>query len=170
MATSRLWAASSRSASQRCCPTGPASSSCPSWHFWSRWPASHCRLSRKRPAAQDPELARGLGIDTRRMVAATFALGVALAGIAGVLLADRFAIAPAHGLDLLVKAYIAVAIAGWGRVGGAALVALLIALIETLGGSIVPGAAIDAALYIFLLILLVLRPEGWFGAAAQRRE
>jgi branched-chain amino acid transport system permease protein len=139
-------------------------------------PAVHLLLGstqfgrRLRAAAQDPDLARALGIDTKRMIGATFMLGTALAAAAGVLLADRFAIAPGHGVDLAVKAYIAVAIAGWGRVGGAALVAILIALFETLFSHLAPTAVADTLIYFFLLVMLVLRPEGWFGAAAQRRD
>jgi branched-chain amino acid transport system permease protein len=139
-------------------------------------PAVHLLLGstqfgrRLRAAAQDPDLARALGIDTKRMIGATFMLGTALAAAAGVLLADRFAIAPGHGVDLAVKAYIAVAIAGWGRVGGAALVAILIALFETLFSHLAPTALADTLIYFFLLVMLVLRPEGWFGAAVQRRD
>src|SRR5258708_1353801 len=124
---------------------------------------------RPRRAGQDPELARALGIDTRRLAAATFALGTMLAGIAGLLLADRFTISPTFGLDLLVKSYVAVAIAGWGQVGAAAGVALAIALFETAVSTVAAPAIADAVVYVVLLVLLAFQPQGMFGPAAQRR-
>ncbi|HEX9464032.1 MAG TPA: branched-chain amino acid ABC transporter permease [Alphaproteobacteria bacterium] len=131
---------------------------------------NHTQFGRRlRAAGQDPELARALGIDTRRMAAATFALGTMLAGIAGLLLADRFTISPTFGLDLLVKSYVAVAIAGWGQVGAAAGVALAIALFETAVSTVAAPAIADAVVYVVLLVLLAFQPQGMFGPAAQRR-
>ena len=124
---------------------------------------------RLRAAGQDPELAQALGIETRRMTAATLALGTTLAGIAGLLLADRFSVSPAYGLDLLVKSYIAVAIAGWGQVGATAAVALLMALFETFVSAFTLSAVADGLIYVFLLVLLTFQPQGLFGPAAQRR-
>lgn len=124
---------------------------------------------RLRAAGQDPELARSLGIETGRMAAATFALGTMLAGIAGVLLADRFTVSPSFGLDLLVKSYVAVAIAGWGQVGATAGVALAIALFETAVSTFAAPAVADAVVYVVLLVLLAFQPQGMFGPAAQRR-
>ncbi len=138
-------------------------------------PAVHLLLDRTqlgrrlRAAAQDPQLARALGIDTARMAATTFALGTALAGIAGLLLADRFAVAPGNGVGLLVKAYIAVAIAGWGQAGGACLVAVLIGLAEAIVAAVAPAVVADGLIYVGLLLLLAAQPQGLFGPAPQRR-
>lgn len=138
-------------------------------------PAVHVLLNstqfgrRLRAAGQDPVLARALGIHTRRVAALTFALGTMMAGIAGMLLADRFAISAGYGLDLLVKSYIAVAIAGWGQAGAAAGVALVIALFETAVSAVAPPVLADAIVYASLLVLLALQPQGLFGPAAQRR-
>jgi branched-chain amino acid transport system permease protein len=138
-------------------------------------PAIHLLLNRTqfgrrlRAAGQDPELAQALGIETRRMAAATFALGTMLAGIGGVLLADRFTVAPSFGLDLLVKSYVAAAIAGWGQVGATAGIALAIALFETAVSTFAAPAIADAVIYVVLLVLLAFQPQGMFGPAAQRR-
>ena len=138
-------------------------------------PAVHLFLGRTqfgrrlRAAGQDPDLAQALGIETARMAAATLALGTMLAGIAGVLLADRFTVSPVFGLDLLAKSYIAVAIAGWGQVAGAAGVAFLIALFETAVSSVAVPAVADGLVYLFLLVFLAFQPQGLFGPAAQRR-
>jgi branched-chain amino acid transport system permease protein len=124
---------------------------------------------RLRAAGQDPELARALGIDTRRMAAATLALGTSLAGIAGLLLADRFMVSPGYGFDLLVKAYVAVAIAGWGQVGGSAAIALAIGVFEALVAQFATPAVADGLIYLALLVMLAFQPHGLFGPAAQRR-
>lgn len=138
-------------------------------------PAVHLLLSatqfgrRLRAAGQDPDLARTLGIRTRRLAAITLVFGTALAGIAGMLLADRFAIAPAYGLDILVKSYIAVAIAGWGQAGAAAAIAVLMALFETAVSAVAPAVLADGLVYAALLVVLTFQPRGLFGPAAQRR-
>lgn len=138
-------------------------------------PAVHLLLNatqfgrRLRAAGQDPDLAQALGIHTRRLAALTFALGAMMAGIAGMLMADRFSISAGYGLDLLVKSYIAVAIAGWGQAGAAAVVALLIALFDTAISAFAPAIVADAVIYAVLLGLLALQPQGLFGPAAQRR-
>ncbi len=124
---------------------------------------------RLRAAGQDPDLAQALGIETTYMAAATLALGTMLAGVAGLLLADRFTVSPVFGLDLLAKSYIAVAIAGWGQVGGAAAVAFLIALFETAVSSVAVPAVADGLVYLLLLVFLAFQPQGLFGPAAQRR-
>ena len=138
-------------------------------------PAVHLLLNatqfgrRLRAAGQDPDLAQALGIPTRRMAALTFALGATMAGIAGMLLADRFSMSAGYGLDLLVKSYIAVAIAGWGQAGAAALIALLIALFDTAIAAVAPAVVADGVIYAALLILLAVQPQGLYGPAAQRR-
>lgn len=131
---------------------------------------NHTQFGRRlRAAGQDPELARALGIDTGWMAAATFALGTMLTGVAGLLLADRFTVSPTFGLDLLVKSYVAVAIAGWGQVGAAAGVAMVIALFETAVSTVAAPAIADGVVYVILLVLLAFQPQGMFGPAAQRR-
>lgn len=138
-------------------------------------PAVHLFLNstqfgrRLRAAGQDPELARALGIRARRVAAVTFALGATMAGIAGLLLAGRFSISAGYGLDLLVKSYIAVAVAGWGQAGAAAAIAVLIALFETAVSAVAPAVVVDGLVYAGLLAALAFQPHGLFGPAAQRR-
>ncbi|MDB5408217.1 MAG: transporter permease [Rhodospirillales bacterium] len=122
-----------------------------------------------RATAQDREMARAIGIGANAMIAASFALGAALAGAAGLLLANQFFVTPTAGSDLVVKAYIAVAIGGWGSLWGAVAGALLIAVFEVGVSSVLSYTAAAAGLYAALLAILVIRPQGFFGEAAQRR-
>ncbi|MGE0735216.1 MAG: branched-chain amino acid ABC transporter permease [Alphaproteobacteria bacterium] len=128
------------------------------------------QLGRKlRASAQDAGMARAIGIDVALMVALSFALGVALAGAAGLLLTNQYFVTPTSGINLMVKAYIAVTIGGWGSLRGAVIGALAIALFEVLVGAFTSAAAAEALLYGALLVVLLFRPQGLFGEAAGRR-
>ena len=122
-----------------------------------------------RATAQDREVAAALGIPVGGMVALTFALAAALAGSAGLLLANQFFISPADGGNFIVKAYIAVVIGGWGRVGGALAGAMLVALFETVVAAWFDYAVASGLLYAALLAILFVRPQGLFGEAVGRR-
>lgn len=124
---------------------------------------------RMRAAAQDPEMARAVGIRVGRMVAITFALAAALAGAAGLLLANQYFVTPAEGGVLILKAYIAVTIGGWGSLPGAVAGAAIIALSEVVLSAWLSYAVAEAVLYLGLLALLAVRPQGLFGEAVQRR-
>jgi branched-chain amino acid transport system permease protein len=103
------------------------------------------------------------------MIALSFALGAALAGAAGLLLANQFFVTPEAGTDFIVKAYIAVTIGGWGSLGGAVAGALLIAVFEVGVSAVLSYTAATAALYAVLLAILFFRPQGLLGEASQRR-
>jgi branched-chain amino acid transport system permease protein len=136
-----------------------------------------------RATAQDRAMAEALGIPVNARIATTFALATALAGGAGLLLANAYFVTPTDGGNYMLKAYIAATIGGWGSIAGAIVGALLIAMFEVLFPSLpllLPG--FDAApawlfsqttatviLYLALLAILLVRPQGLFGEAAQRR-
>ncbi|MCW5770750.1 MAG: branched-chain amino acid ABC transporter permease [Rhodospirillaceae bacterium] len=124
---------------------------------------------RLRAAAEDAEMARALGIRVRRLTALAFALGAALAALAGMLLANVYFVTPTAGLAFMLKAYIAVTIGGWGSLRGAVTGALLVALFEVFAGRLFSASIADALLYGALLAVLLLKPEGLFGEAAGRR-
>lgn len=122
-----------------------------------------------RATAQDRQVAAALGIPVGGMVAFTFAIAAALAGAAGLLLANQFFVTPTDGGNFIVKAYIAVVIGGWGRIGGALAGAMLVALFETVVAAWFDYAVATGLLYAALLAILLVRPYGLFGEAAGRR-
>jgi branched-chain amino acid transport system permease protein len=140
---------------------------------------------RLRATAQDRDMAAAIGIPVDRMIALTFALATALAGAAGLLLSNSFFVSPTDGMNYMVKAYIAVTIGGWGSIAGAVAGAFLIALFDVMLPGLpallpalgaLPGAdwlfsqtVATILLYLLLLAILVLRPQGLFGEAVQRR-
>ena len=137
---------------------------------------------RLRATAQDREVAAAIGIPVDRMVAATFAVGAALAGAAGLVLSHGFFVSPTDGGNYMLKAYVAVVVGGWGSIPGAVLGALLIAVFEVAWPALpalVPALAPfgDAfsqvwstiVLDVLILLILWLRPQGLFGEAIRVR-
>lgn len=130
----------------------------------------HTRFGRRlRAAAQDPEMARAVGIPVPLTIAVSFALAAALAGAAGLLLSNQYLVTPTDGGVLMLKAYIATVIGGWGRVWGAAIGAFAIAVFETLVAAAASHLVAEALLYLGLLVVLAVRPQGLFGETAGRR-
>ena len=92
-----------------------------------------------------------------------------LAGVAGFLLGHQFLVSPTQGAGHMLKAYIAVALGGWGSVPGALAGALAIGVFETVVSTWVGDAWASAALYVVVLAVLSLRPRGLFGEPLGRR-
>jgi branched-chain amino acid transport system permease protein len=124
---------------------------------------------RMRAVAWDRHMARAVGIPVGRYVTLSLALAGALAGIAGFLLGHQFLVTPTQGAGHMLKAYIAVALGGWGSVPGALVGALAIGFFETFVSAAVGDAWASAALYVAVLLLLTLRPRGLFGEPVGQR-
>jgi branched-chain amino acid transport system permease protein len=122
-----------------------------------------------RACAQDPEMAQAVGIRLTRMTMITFALAAALAGAAGLLLANQFFVTPSDGGVLMLKAYIAVTVGGWGSLRGAVAGALLIAAFEVAVASQFSQPLAEGLLYVTLFVVLFFRPQGLFGETARVR-
>ncbi|MGE0254224.1 MAG: branched-chain amino acid ABC transporter permease [Alphaproteobacteria bacterium] len=134
------------------------------------WLLGATQLGRRlRAAAEDPEMARALGIPVRQTTLAAFALAAALAGAAGLLLGNQFFVAPSDGGAFMLKAYIAVVIGGWGRLSGAVAGAFLIAAFEVGVAAVASHALAEGLLYATLFAVLAVRPRGLFGEPAGRR-
>src|SRR5690606_29155715 len=118
---------------------------------------------RLRATAQDREMAEAVGIPAKLLIATTFGLGTALAGIAGALLANQYFVYPTGGISLSVFAYIAVVIGGWGSLGGAVIGALLISIFQVVVSAYVSYAVATGCLYATLLLIFLLRPQGIFS-------
>ncbi|HEY7648998.1 MAG TPA: branched-chain amino acid ABC transporter permease [Methylomirabilota bacterium] len=116
-----------------------------------------------RATAQDREAATLMGIDTDRAYRLTWAIGIAVVGAAGALVAPLYAIYPTAGLQFVLLAYVVVVLGGLGDMVGAMLGSLIVATVEVVG-SYFFGAAWKEVLYFLLFIaVLILRPAGLFG-------
>jgi branched-chain amino acid transport system permease protein len=115
-----------------------------------------------RAAAEKPEMVDVLGIDSRRIHATVFAVGTALAVVAGVLAAPLYSVYPGMGDGFLIISFVVVVIGGLGSVSGAFWSALVIGLVDTLGKAYAPKVA-GLAVYVLMAAVLLWRPSGLFG-------
>ncbi|HUM17103.1 MAG TPA: branched-chain amino acid ABC transporter permease [Candidatus Nitrosotalea sp.] len=116
-----------------------------------------------RATAQDRHAASLMGIDTGRVFALTWAVGITCVGVAGVVLAPIYPVYPSIGLQFVLIAYVAVVLGGLGDMVGALIASLLVAFVEVVGSYVI-GTAWKEVLYLLLFIaILVIRPAGLFG-------
>ncbi len=116
-----------------------------------------------RATALDWESAALVGINVQRMYLLTFALGCAVAGIAGSLVTVGYSVSPSIGLAWTLRALVVLVLAGMGNVAGAFAAGLLLGMVEALSTVFVgPEYTEVVGLALFLLVLL-LRPQGLFG-------
>lgn len=115
-----------------------------------------------RAATQDREMVAALGVDQRRLFTSIFALGAALAGLAGALQLPREAVNLHMDMAVIVEAFVVVVIGGLGSVGGAALAALLIGELHAFGILVFPRITLVLA-FLVMALVLVLRPHGLLG-------
>lgn len=118
-----------------------------------------------RAMAQNLEVARLLGIPFNRTGVYSFAIAGVLAGITGVLLAMTLGSASAYlGDSLAIKAVILILFAGTGNLKGGVICALLMGLAETLTQAYLPGRWTEAIVFGAIMIVIIMKPRGLFGA------
>jgi branched-chain amino acid transport system permease protein len=129
-----------------------------------RWFVGSTRHGRAlRAVQQDPEVARLQGVDVERMTVLAFAIGGALAGLAGALIAPDQALFPGMGQTPLLLAFVVIILGGMGSVSGALVAALLVGLVQSAVTTYwVPEAAMWTS-FALALALLTFRPQGLFG-------
>ncbi len=116
-----------------------------------------------RATAENPDLARIAGIDTRRIVRLTWVIGGGLAALAGVMAGLTVQVRPLIGLDLLLPMFAAAILGGIGSVYGAVLGGLIVGLAESLSVPLVGAEYRAASAFAVLILILLLRPTGLFG-------
>lgn len=118
-----------------------------------------------RLASDDPDLAMLAGVNVDRMFGLSFVIGGIMAGIAGGLVALVLYVQPSVGLELVIRAFAIVALAGLGSIPGALIGAVMLSLIEGIVANFVSQGASWGYGVAFLIILIVLlvRPTGLFG-------
>ncbi len=116
-----------------------------------------------RATAEDWEAAELSGISVQRVYMMTFALGAALAGVAGTLVSVTVSVTPSIGLDWTLKALIVVVLAGTGSIIGAFPAGLLLGLVEALSGVFIGASYRELVGLVIFLLVLVIRPQGLFG-------
>ena len=118
-----------------------------------------------RAATENPALVQSFGVNVPRLIALTFAGGVALAALAGVLAAPLYSVNPEMGADLINTVFAVVVIGGMGSIGGAILTGFALGIIEGFTDVFYPpGSAV--VVFVVMAIVLLARPSGLFGKAA----
>lgn len=115
-----------------------------------------------RAAVQDRETLSALGTNVGRLYTLSFALGVFMAGIAGVLAAGQLGLNPTMGNTLLLPSFIALIIGGLGSLVGSFIGGLLIGIVTAIAGQYFPEISQFAA-FVVLALMLLVRPRGLFG-------
>ena len=124
----------------------------------------HTDIGRRlRATAQNVEMAQLMGIRPNRMIAITFVVSAVLCGIAGVLVAPIFLVDTDIGLNLILKAFIAVIIGGFGSLPGAVVGGIVVGLLEILVAVFISSVYKDAICFSLLIFLLIVFPQGIFG-------
>ena len=117
-----------------------------------------------RAVSVDSDAAQLMGINVNRTISFTFALGSALAGAAGVLIALYYnSLEPLMGMTPGIKSFVAAVLGGIGIIPGAALGGFFIGLLETFATALGLSDFRDAIVYAILIVILLIRPAGILG-------
>jgi branched-chain amino acid transport system permease protein len=140
---------------------------------------NHTRLGKAmRATSENPAIASLMGINANSIIAATFVIGAALAGVAGVMVAANYAVAHFYmGFLPGLKAFTAAVLGGIGNIYGAMLGGLLLGIVESLGagylgqltGGFLGSHYQDIFAFAVLILVLTLRPSGLLGEKVSDR-
>lgn len=121
-----------------------------------------------RALIQNPYAAQLVGVDDQRTARYTFGLGTAFAGFAGSLLAMLYSFDPDFGRSFLLRAFVIIVLGGLESITGAAIGALVLALVETFSIMVVPAGYQPAISFALLVVVLLVLPKGIAGLLQKR--
>ncbi|MCW5687193.1 MAG: branched-chain amino acid ABC transporter permease [Pseudolabrys sp.] len=116
-----------------------------------------------RAAAFDRHMAASLGVPVQHVYAGAFAFGVALAGLAGVLLAPIYSVFPTMGRDFILMAFTVVIVGGMGSIAGVVVAGLLLTQVQAVSSLYISPVWSDPIVFGIMVIMLMVRPQGLFG-------
>lgn len=116
-----------------------------------------------RAAAFDRHMAASLGVPVHRVYAIAFAFGVALAGLAGVLLAPIYSVFPTMGRDFILLAFTVVIVGGMGSIAGAVVAGLFLTQVQAIASLYISPVWSDPIVFGIMVIMLMVRPQGLYG-------
>ena len=115
-----------------------------------------------RAGVEDAEMLGALGVNTDRLFALTFAVGAALAGLAGVIAAPVFGLQPGMDVDALLYSLVVVVVGGLGTLGGAVAGSVLVGPVDTFGKVLFQEFAL-AVIFAIVALVLLFKPTGLLG-------
>jgi branched-chain amino acid transport system permease protein len=118
-----------------------------------------------RAATENPTLVRAFGINVPRMITLTYAFGIGLAALAGVLAAPIYQVRPGMGADIISVVFAVVVIGGMGSILGSIVTGFGLGVIEGLTKVFYPEAS-NTVVFVIMAFVLLIRPAGLFGRTA----
>jgi branched-chain amino acid transport system permease protein len=135
------------------------------WFFF-----THTRFGKAmRATADNPLAAESVGIDTRFITAASFALALALAAAAGIVAAPLLFAGGAFGIEMGLKGFAGALVGGLATPLGVVVGGYVIGLVEALSGGVLSPQYKEAIAYGLMFVVLLVRPTGLFGERTSRR-
>jgi branched-chain amino acid transport system permease protein len=116
-----------------------------------------------RAAAFDRHMAASLGVPVQHVYAGAFAFGVALAGLAGVMLAPLYSVFPTMGRDFILMAFTVVIVGGMGSIAGVVVAGLFLTQVQAISSLYISPVWSDPIVFGIMVIMLMVRPQGLFG-------
>jgi branched-chain amino acid transport system permease protein len=116
-----------------------------------------------RASAFDRNMASSLGVPVDKVYAGTFAFGVALAGLSGVLLAPVYSVFPTMGKDFILLAFSVVIVGGMGSIKGAVIAGLVLTQIQSISSLFISPVWSDPLVFGIMVLFLMVRPQGLAG-------
>ena len=113
--------------------------------------------------AQDYKAAETLGINSNKMFALGWAIGLSCVGIAGSMMSNYYFIFPEVGINFALYAFVAVALGGFGSIIGSLIAGLIVGLVESLGGLLIDPSYKLIYIFIIYIVIVIYRPQGLFG-------
>jgi branched-chain amino acid transport system permease protein len=120
-----------------------------------------------RAVAYNKDIAYLSGVNVPLMISLTFGIGCALGAAAGVLIGPINYVQVQMGLSVLIKAFAAAVVGGFGSLPGAVLGGLLVGVVESLGAGFISGTYKDVYAFVLLIIVLMVKPSGILGVEAK---
>ena len=133
-----------------------------------------------RAGASNREMATAMGVDIKRLFTVVFGIGAGLCAVAGVLMGPLLAVQVGMGENILILAFVVIVIGGIGSIRGALVGALLVGVVDTFGRTVLQAlfreflppqmasaagpAVASVAIYVFMAVVLAVRPQGLFPA------
>ncbi len=116
-----------------------------------------------RAAAFDRNMAASLGVPVQHVYAGAFAFGVALAGLAGVMLAPLYSVFPTMGRDFILMAFTVVIVGGMGSIAGVVVAGLVLTQVQAISSLYISPVWADPIVFGIMVVMLMVRPQGLFG-------
>ncbi len=116
----------------------------------------------------DREVSQAIGINVNLVFTVAFTVGALAAALGGAFVAPKIAVVPQFALEVVVLAFAVIAIGGMGSIEGAAIGAVIVSFARALAIHLAPEVEL-MAVYLIMILVLVVRPQGLFGEAELRR-